>query len=241
MRSDAKRLVAVLLLALCASNSLADGVDDSIAEIRKGLKSGQAPKALETLKPLSEIEDPRVKDLLLDLTGDQNDTVAIAAYGFAAKQRHPALLAKLRVRAENQDLAKDRPAVYRALLDAMECYGRLHGLDNLSRGVLEGVIQRYLPLDSESSTRAIRAYSTFRDQETLARLVRWLAQTEAVSGVTGTSSDAFPLSREARLNYEKAHAELLTCLTKLTGGVQFDDAKSWTVWLKKNKNFKFPK
>jgi hypothetical protein len=244
MRGDRPSIrwsVALLLVAIGAGTLFADAVDDSIFAIRAYLKQGESPKAVEAMSKLASTDDPRVTACFVDLTSSEVETVAVAAYPVAARHKDPAFVAKLRARADKDELAKAHPAIYSAVLEAMETYGKEFGLDRACRGVLEGVVQRNLPISSDFSTRAVRAYATFQDKEAFERLLRWLGETESVTGFTGTTTKAFPLSPEARQQYEKTHAQILASLEGLAGGQKCADFKAWTEWWKANKTYKFAK
>lgn len=221
-----------LVLVLPAPTARADGVDDSIAELKTLLAKHDDVKSIASMKQLADLPDPRVTRVLVDLTASDRPDIAVTAYQLAAPRKDPGLLTKLKTRADNKKLAESTPRVYEAVLTALAVYADKSALD-----VLESVVPRYYSSNAEFAILAIRAYSTVRTKPVLEKLIKWLNDCEAVANMGGGYADP---SLEARKNYEKCHAEIQTQLTRLTGR-SFAVAKEWRGWWKDaESSFKFP-
>ncbi len=229
--------VRVLIVVLVAAGMwpqavLADEIGDSITEVKTLLKEDAPLEHVKAkLDRLADLDDPRVTKFVLKLTASKRDATAIAAYALAADRGDKKLVRLLKSRVDDKHLAKERPTVYTAVLDALVIC-----VDASCKDVLEDVIQRYISTNSDFSTRAIRAYAKVRKKDVVDQLIKWLGQTESGSG-TGTWE---PLSPEARACRKKAEAVILDRLTELSG-VVLADFDGWRKWWKENeRKFKFP-
>jgi hypothetical protein len=229
------RIGGPLLFAFAIASLPAAGVfaqersDADVAEIRDLVKKGELAKALPSVRAIGERDDPKVRELLRDLTSSKDDPIACAAYAAIAKQKDKSFLATMRQRAEDWDLASERRAVYQALLDAFVEFG---DESKATHEVLERVVQKHLPLEAEFAIRAIRAYCAVRNKDTVDKLIGWLAEAESTIGPLGNR--VAPVSAETRAAHDKEHPAIRECLTSLTG-FSFDDAKSWKAWWKERK------
>lgn len=233
--ASATVLAAAALSMSASAASAGDKLDDTIAEIRASVKRGDG-KAVPLIAAIAEDTDPRVRSILHDLTDDRDPEIACAAYAAIGKARDKTFLVQMRTRAEDKKLQKNRTPVYAALLDAFLAVG---DDSKATHELLDGLVQRFLPMSSEFSTRAIRAFSLVRDKDTVARLMVFLGQTDSVISTPGQLVPV-AVNAETRENYAKAKVVVIECLTSLTG-MQHKDTATWNAWWKENKaTFKCP-
>jgi hypothetical protein len=224
-------LLALALVFAGSRSATADQIDDAIASIRATAKSGDFAKTIQQMKSVADSDDQRVRDLLHELTACPDAVVTCAAYDLIGKRKDTTFLPTMRTRAEDKKMPTERPAVYQALLDA---FLAIADDGKATHELFDGVVRRFLRINSEFTSRAIRTYSVVRDKDTIEKLIVWLFETESVSNPYAA------INREVRANFDKAHVVLVECLKSLCG-VEFPTADEYKKWWKDNKtNFKCP-
>lgn len=230
-------LLAVLAagLAVVAPPARADAIDDQIKQMKDFEKAGDEGKCIAKMQELKDSGDPKVVAALKSLAGSKSDKIACAAMKMVAVSRKdPEFLKTLVGKIDDKDLRdrKDgRPAVYMCVL---ECVGAYKSKTALTP--LEKVVDKFLTTDAEYSTRGIAAYGSVQETAVVEQLLKWLKTTDAHGQGQGGKNE----SAESRENKQKANAEIIQTLNKLTGQ-DLGDAATWEKWWDTNKKgFKFP-
>src|SRR6185295_786416 len=127
------------------------------------VKAGEFAKAIPLMKGVAEDDDKRVRELVHDLTACSDADIACAAYELIGKRKDAAFLPTMRTRADDKKLPTDRPTVYQALLDA---FLAIADDGKATHELFEGVVRRFLRVNAEFTTRAVRTYAVVRDKDT---------------------------------------------------------------------------
>lgn len=226
--------LAAAVFAFGAPPASADAIDDQIKAMKEFEKSGDEGKCIGKMQELKDSGDPRVIAAIKDLKSSKKDKIACSAIRIVSNRKDAELLKWLHRQADDKDLADaedGRPDVYKCVLEAIGAYGEKSSLK-----VLEGVVKKYMPTNSEYATRAIASFGKVRQIAVVDQLVEWMELADSSAAGQGGKSP----SAETRENKQKAGAACVDALRALTGQ-DIGDAVTWKKWWADHrKGFKFP-
>jgi hypothetical protein len=235
----ASAVSAALVAAFAWTSALAaDATADVIKSMRELEKSGDEAQCVEKVASLKDSEDPRVLAVMKEFVKSKSDKIACAAMNWITDKRDSDYWKSIVGRIDDKDLyrRKDgRPEVYKTLLENVGAYVK----DNQDKSVLKPlseVAKRFLAIDSDYATRAIRAYGAVRDPAVVDQLIAWLEEVESRGQSQGGKNE----SAETRKHKDESKKALLETLKTLLGP-DIPDAATWTkFWNEHKKGFVFP-
>ena len=225
-------------VAIAPPPAAADAVDDQIKAMKDFAAAGDDGKCIAKMQELKDSADPKVTAALKSLANQatvKSDKIVCAAMKMVAvTKKDPEFLKTLVQKIENKDLydKKDgRPEVYKCVLECVGAYKSKTAL-----GPLEKIVDKFLTVDADYSTRAIASYGTVPDVGVVEQMLKWAKSADAHGQSQGGKNE----SAETRENKQKASAALISALNSLTGQ-DLGDASMWEKWWDGNKKtFKFP-
>ena len=222
-------------LLMGAGTASADALDDSILQVKESVKKGDAAKAIAAMKEVAKSDDPRALSLLIGLTDETVDEIALAAYDLAAPKKDAGFLGVLKVRAGNKKLAEASPVRFVAVLKALAVYA-----DKSALSTFEDVFNRYRASNADFSIAAIRGFAAVRSKAVVEDLIKWLLACESTAPYPSSKYQGAAPSRETKENFEKSHEEIVKQLQAMTQQ-KFTEHKDWKSWWKEaERSFKFP-